>query len=230
MPNTRLSGAPFPPLDGTSPPNIPDDMRAINEHFDRFVVLRFLDAAARDAAFATPNPAPVLGQVVHLDAPAPGELQRWNGTAWVRMVDANANVQARGLVGPPQIITANTVDIEAETFIWSPMTRTLFSDRRYEVLVHAHFPIHSVDGIRSSVAVRHAAGTTVALTSTRLMTGKSRAQGHTIHAIGYVTGLAGEHTFGFTLVRELGAAGNTVRINSAASEPSSVAIKDVGPA
>ncbi len=146
------------------------------------------------------------------------------------LVDRLHTYYPRGLVVPPQVITTNTVDVEAETLVWSPMTVTLFSDRRYEVLVHGAFPVHSVDGIRSSLSVRYAAGTSVAVTSTRFTSGKSRAQGHTIHAVGYVTGLAGQHTFGFGLARELGAAGNTVRINSSAQEPSYVAIKDVGPA
>ncbi len=171
-----------------------------------------------------PTPAPTSIPFPSLTSAAnvPSEMQA--------MADRLHAYYPRGLVVPPLIITANTADVEAETLVWSPMTVALFSDRRYEVLVHGAFPIHSVDGIRSSLRVRYAAGTSVAVTSTSLASGKSRAQGHTIHVVGYITGLAGQHTFGFGLARELGAAGNTVRINSSTTEPSSVSIKDVGPA
>ena len=86
---TPLTKTPIWGLD--RPRNVPATVRAAAEHLERFVVLRFLDAAARDAAFTgtatSPAPPLVVGTVCHLETPAPGVLQRWNGAAWVPLVD-----------------------------------------------------------------------------------------------------------------------------------------------
>ncbi len=94
---TPYAGIPFPGYDAAR--DLPAGLRQPLEFVERRIIRPFLDAAARDAAFATPNPAPTIGMVVHLEAPAPGQLQRWNGTAWRRMIDEDSVPErARGVV------------------------------------------------------------------------------------------------------------------------------------
>ena len=99
MPGTTTLLTRTPIVGYDAPKDVPAALRALAEHLETFTIPRFTDAAARDAAFTALNLAPRPNMVVGLEAP--GQLQRWNGTAWVPLVDKR---------GPALSWTASSTD------------------------------------------------------------------------------------------------------------------------
>ncbi len=161
--------------------DLPAAFRQPLEPLEKMLVRRFADAAARDARFADPLVgAPILGMVVHLDAPAPGQLQRWNGTAWRRMIDEDSVPErARGVVpGGFANIKATlpaTGHAVGEAVIHSQANLPLEVGRLYEATIVASAVDKDATGdttvfdakYAADLRLRFAAGGTVATTDTQ---------------------------------------------------------------
>ncbi|WP_432137662.1 hypothetical protein [Streptomyces sp. bgisy154] len=74
MPTTTIGGAPYPA--GSDADNVPADLQALAEWASTRTVMRFADAAARDASITSP----VAGMTAWLDTP--GALTLRTATAW----------------------------------------------------------------------------------------------------------------------------------------------------
>lgn len=74
MPTTAIGAAPYPAPDDAD--DVPGDLQALAEWASTRGVMRFADAAARDAAI----PSPVAGMVAWLDTP--GAVTVRTATAW----------------------------------------------------------------------------------------------------------------------------------------------------
>lgn len=162
MPVTSIIEAPYPEY--TVKPDVPADMRAALEHVEKFTIMRFADAADRDAKLT----APAAGMVCYLASN--GRLYRYNGSDWRLLIDEDT--------GPRGVVYTGTCSANQSAYIGTTETLvlrytgvSLVAGRAYAVTLNAACvdcdTSDSYGGSKSTanVRIRYALGSTVSTSS-----------------------------------------------------------------
>lgn len=159
MATTPLTGIPYPVL-GDGPVDGPAVFRAFLEHQERYSVMRFASAAARDTAL----PTPAAGMVAYLS-----DVKAWfshNGTSWLPMFETDkplmvAYFNAAGdllMDGTQKLLTPLAAETSHGITIVLSSRVTINRTGLYRVAAQVRFHSGTSDGAAQVVMRKNSAG------------------------------------------------------------------------